>query len=155
MIRIQLSPLELELMQTLLAEYEELVHADTDDPALERLFPVAYRDDPDAAAEFRQYTRSGLVDTKTAKAGAVAAALLAGADDDGTIDLADDEAERWLPVLTDLRLVVAERLGIRDDGDPVPDDDLGEVYHWLGQLQAYLIDAIEVLADGHGGEAER
>ncbi len=48
-------------------------------------------------------------------------------------------------MLTDLRLIVAERLGIRADDDPVPDDSLGEVYHWLGQLQAYLIDAIEAL----------
>jgi hypothetical protein len=48
-------------------------------------------------------------------------------------------------VLTDLRLIVAERIGIRTDDDPVPDDALGEVYHWLGQLQAYLIDAIEEL----------
>ncbi len=154
MIRLQFSPSELELMQTLLAQYEELVQIDSDDPVLERLFPIAYRDDPDAAAEFRQYTRSGLIDTKTAKAGAVAAALLAGTgDDNGAIDLTDDEAERWLPVLTDLRLVVAERLGIRNDDDPVPDDSLGEVYHWLGQLQAYLIDAVEVLADGPDGEA--
>lgn len=144
MIRLQLSPGELDLLVDLIAQYEDLVQVESDDPALERLFPVAYRDDQDAAAEFRQYTRSGLVDTKTARAGAVAAALLA-AGDEGTIDLADDEAERWLPVLTDVRLVVAERLGIRTDDDPVPDDSLGEVYHWLGQLQSYLIDAIEVL----------
>ncbi len=146
MIRLVLSPNELELMRTLLAQYEELVQVESDDPALERLFPIAYRDDPDAAAEFRQYTRSGLVDTKTAKAGAVAAALLGGSGDDGgTIDLSDDDAERWLPVLTDLRLVVAERLGITKDDDPVPDDSLGEVYNWLGQMQSYLIDAIEAL----------
>jgi len=146
MIRLELSPNELALLQTLLAQYEELMQVESDDPALERLFPIAYRDDPDAAAEFRRYTRSGLVDTKTAKAGAVAAALLAGTGDDGgTIDLAEDDAERWLPVLTDLRLIVAERLGIREDDDPVPDDSLGEVYSWLGQLQAYLIDAIEAL----------
>ena len=148
-IRLVFSPNELELLRTLLAQYEELVQVDSDDPALERLFPVAYRDDPDAAAEFRQYTRSGLVDTKTAKAGAVAAALLGGSGDDGgTIDLADDEAERWLPVLTDLRLIVAERIGITRDDDPVPDDALGEVYNWLGQLQAYLIDAVEALEPG-------
>jgi hypothetical protein len=141
-IRLELAPTEVELMQTLLTQYEELVHADGDDPALERLFPVGYRDDPDAAAEFARYTRSGLVDSKTANAGAVAAALTSG----GTIDLGEDEAERWLPVLTDLRLVVAERLGIRADDDPVPDDSLGEVYHWLGQLQEYLIDAVEALS---------
>jgi hypothetical protein len=148
MIRLEFTPNELELMRTLLAQYEELVQLDGDDPALERLFPVAYRDDPDAAAEFRRYTRSGLVDSKTAKAGAVAAALLGGSGDDGgTIDLADDEAERWLPVLTDLRLIVAERLDIRADDDPVPDDALGEVYHWLGHLQGYLVDAIDALDD--------
>jgi hypothetical protein len=153
-ILIQLSPSELELMRTLLSQYEELVQVDSDDPALERLFPVAYRDDPDAAAEFRRYTRSGLVDTKTAKAGTVAAALLGGSGDDGgTIELTDDEAERWLPVLTDLRLIVAERLGIRADDDPVPNDPLGDVYDWLGQLQAYLIDAIDELAAARDGEA--
>lgn len=156
MIRLVFSATELELLRTLLAQYEELVQIDSDDPALERLFPIAYRDDPDAAAEFRQYTRSGLVDTKTAKAGAVTAALLGGSGDDGgTIDLSDEDAERWLPVLTDLRLIVAERLGITQDDDPVPDDTLGEVYNWLGQLQAYLIDAIEALADGPDGEATR
>jgi hypothetical protein len=154
MILIQLSPTELELMRTLLAQYEELVQVDSDDPALDRLFPVAYRDDPDAAAEFRQYTRSGLVDSKTAKAGAVAAALLGGSGDDGgSIALSDDEAERWLPVLTDLRLIVAERLGIHSDQDPVPSDSLGEVYDWLGQLQAYLIDAVEALADARDDKA--
>ncbi|MGE3191998.1 MAG: DUF2017 family protein [Microbacteriaceae bacterium] len=141
-ILIELSPAELELMRTLLTQYEELVASAGDDPALTRLFPVAYRDDPDAAAEFARYTRSGLVDSKTANAGAVAAALAGGE----LVELSPDAAERWLPVLTDLRLIVAERIGIRADDDPVPDDALGEVYHWLGQLQAYLIDAIEELA---------
>lgn len=158
MIPIQFSPSDLELMRTLLAQYEDLVQVESDDPALERLFPVAYPDDPDAAAEFRQYTRSGLVDTKSARAGAVLAALLA-ARDDGYILLADDEAERWLPVLTDLRLVVAERLGIRNDEDPVPDDSLGQVYDWLGSMQGYLIDALDSLpreGDGAGdGEGAR
>lgn len=150
MIILNLSPNELDLLRTLLAQYQELVRVESDDPALTRLFPIAYQDDPDAAAEFKQYTRPGLVETKTARAAVVAAKLPAGGDD-ATVDLADDDAERWLPVLTDLRLIVAERLGIRTDDDEVPTGSLGEVYHWLGQLQAYLIDAIEVLADG-GGE---
>ena len=140
-ILLELSPAELELMRTLLTQYEELIATSGDDPALERLFPVAYRDDPDAAAEFSRYTRTGLVDSKTANSGAVAADLAGGE----IVELSPESAERWLPVLTDLRLIVAERIGIRADDDPVPDDSLGEVYHWLGQLQAYLIDAIEVL----------
>ena len=141
-IALEFTDAELSLLRTLLTEYDELVQADGGDPVLERLFPVAYRDDPDAAAEFSRYTRSGLVDHKTANAGAVAAALVDG----GVIRLDDDSAERWLPVLTDLRLIVADRIGITADDDPVPDDPLGEVYDWLGHLQSYLIDALEALS---------
>lgn len=142
-IVLELSGVELRLLQTLLAQYDELVQSDTDDTAVRRLFPAGYRDDPDAAAEFARYTRSGLVETKSANAGALAAALL---DSDGAIELTNDEAECWLPVLTDLRLVIADRIGITADDDPVPDDELGEVYHWLAELQTYLIEALDALA---------
>jgi hypothetical protein len=142
MILLEFSPSELTLLRTLVAQYDEVIHAD-DDPVLDRLFPVAYRDDPDAAAEFAHYTRSGLVDSKTAGAGVIAAAV---AGDDPALTLSDEDAARWLPVLTDLRLIVAHRLGIEHDDDPVPDDALGEVYHWLGQLQSYLVDALDALS---------
>ena len=140
-IALEFTGSEVELLHSLLTQYEELVQQTDGDPVVDRLFPVAYRDDPDAAAEFSRYTRTGLVDSKTANSGAVAADLAGGE----IVELSPESAERWLPVLTDLRLIVAERIGIRADDDPVPDDALGEVYHWLGQLQAYLIDAIEEL----------
>jgi hypothetical protein len=141
MIVLHLDEIEVQLLQGLLADYEILVQSGNDDDlALQRLFPNAYPDDQDAAAEFARYTRTGLVDTKTANAGSVVAALAAG---DGTVELSGDAAEQWLPVLTDLRLVLAQRLGIRTDDDPVPDDGAGEIYHWLGALQAHLIDAID------------
>lgn len=140
MILLELTPAELQLLRTLLAQYEELVAGPAgDDPALERLFPAAYRDDPDSAAEFSRYTRSGLVDHKTGNAAAMAATL----SDDGVIGLSDEAVTRWLPVLTDLRLVIAQRLGIVADDDPVPDGSLGEVYHWLGGLQQHLLEALE------------
>ena len=143
MIVLELSGVEVRLLQTLLAQYDELVQTDSGDTAVERLFPAGYRDDPDAAAEFARYTRAGLVETKTANAGALGAAL---ADSDGSLELTNDEAERWLPVLTDLRLVIADRIGITADDDPVPDDELGQVYHWLAELQTYLIEALEALS---------
>jgi hypothetical protein len=141
MILLEFSPAELRLMRTLLAQYDELLHAD-DDPVLDRLFPLAYRDDPDAAAEFARYTRSGLVETKSSRAGVIAASV---AGDDSALVLSDDDAAQWLPVLTDLRLIVAHRLGIVRDEDEVPDDPLGDVYRWLGQLQSYLVDALDAL----------
>jgi hypothetical protein len=141
MIALEFSESEVELLRTLLTQYEDVIQQSDGDPALDRLFPTAYRDDPDAAAEFARYTRSGLVDHKSSAAGSIAAALARG----GSVSLEPDAAERWLPVLTDLRLIIAQRLGIVRDDDEVPDDSLGEVYHWLAQLQSYLIDAIEVL----------
>jgi Domain of unknown function (DUF2017) len=141
-IVLELSDVELQLLRTLLAQYDDVVQSDTDDSAVQRLFPAGYRDDPDAAAEFSRYTRAGLVETKSANAGALGAAIL---DSDGTIELTDEAAERWLPVLTDLRLIIAERIGITADEDPVPDDELGEVYHWLAELQTYLIEALDAL----------
>ena len=145
-ISLELTEFETELLGTLLADYEELIRGeDADDAALVRLFPSGYRDDPDADAEFRKYTRSGLVDRKTANAGSVSAALAQGA----RIDLTTDAFDSWLPVLTDLRLVLADRIGIETDDDAEslaaggPEDAVGEVYNWLGELQWFLLEALD------------
>ena len=140
LLTIEFADEESELLATLVQQYDELVRLDDRaDPALSRLFPDGYRGDPDAAAEFRTYTREGLVDHKTANAGLIAAALVAGP----RVELTLDETERWLPALTDLRLVLADRLGIVRDEDEIPEGLLGEVYDWLAELQSYLIEALD------------
>ena len=113
-----------------------------DDPALARLFPNAYPDDDQAAAEFRRYTRDGLVERKSANSGLISAALMASSDE-GRLTVARDDAEHWLPALTDLRLVLAERLGIHQDGDPLPATELADVYEWLAELQWALVEALD------------
>ena len=141
-ILVALDEVERDLLTSLTTQYEDILHDDEgDDPVHERLFPSAYREDPEADAEFRRYTTEGLVDRKSANAGRIAAAVLASRD--GRILLDADSANAWLPALTDLRLVVAERLGIRADDDLVPDDQLGAVYWWLGELQERLVGALD------------
>ena len=44
---------------------------------------------------------------------------------------------------TSMRLVIADRLGIRADDDEVPDTPAGEVYAWLGHLQESMILLLE------------
>jgi len=147
-VLIEFSPTERQLLETLLAQYDELVHDQLDDsdldddPALARLFPNAYPDDAEAASEFRRYTREGLVEHKSANSGLIAAALMA-ADDEDRLTVERGDAERWLPTLTDLRLVLAERLGVRSDDDPLPDSELADVYSWLGELQWLLVAALD------------
>jgi hypothetical protein len=127
------------VLRSLVDQYLEVVASDSgNDPSHARLFPAAYRDDDAAAEEFTRYTRAGLVDRKAANAAQVSLAL-----DEETVRLTPDAAERWLPLLTDLRLVIADRLGIRVDDDEIPDTPAGEVYSWLGHLQESMIVLLE------------
>lgn len=127
------------VLRSLVDQYLEVVGSDDgSDPAHERLFPLAYRDDAPAAEEFARYTRAGLVDRKAANAAQVSLAL-----DEETVRLSPEAAERWLPLLTDLRLVIADRLGVRADDDEIPDTPAGEVYVWLGHLQESIITLLE------------
>lgn len=84
-----------------------------EDPALARLLPDAHRDDPEAAAEFRRYTESGLRSRKRDGLGLALATLDRGV----LLRLDDAEARAWLVALTDVRLVLAERMGLRTDDD--------------------------------------
>ena len=141
-ILVALEEVERDLLTSLTTQFQDVLHDDEgDDPVHDRLFPTAYRDDAEADAEFRKYTTEGLVDRKSANAGRIAAAVAATTD--GRILLDIDSVNAWLPALTDLRLVVAERLGIRADDDPVPDGQLGAVYWWLGELQERLVGALD------------
>lgn len=116
------------------------------DPALSRLLPDGYRDDAESAAEFAAWTRTDLIAGKTEVARSLAAAL------DGGTEVTLDRAgvTRWLRGLTDLRVVIAERLGIRDDDDPVPETPGGAVYWWLGETQEMLVGTVDRW-DAEGG----
>jgi hypothetical protein len=121
-----------------------------DDPVLRRLLPDAYRDDPEAAADFRRFTQSSLRDGKRADATVVRQGLASVAVT-GERVLAHDQADAWLRFLTDARLLLAVRLGIEnaDDADAVaaldadnPAAPLAALYEWLGIFQADLVAAV-------------
>jgi hypothetical protein len=85
------------------------------DPALDRLLPTAHRDDPALAAEFRRLTEHGLRERKTANLATAISALLAADDDLVGLDL--EQAQAMVVALTDVRLLLGERLGLRTDED--------------------------------------
>jgi hypothetical protein len=115
-----------------------------DDPALTRLLPTAYLDDDAAAAEFRRFTESELARLKLHNAGTVVESL------DGWPEIELDPAgvRAWLRALTDIRMVLASRLGIEtddDEGDVSTEEGamLRNIYDWLGMLQGSLVDAVD------------
>ena len=85
------------------------------DPALDRLFPAGNREDEQEAAEFRRFTEQGLRRRKHDNLAAAVAALDAAEGDE--LRLTRAQAPAVLVALTDLRLVMGERLGLRTDED--------------------------------------
>ena len=122
-----------------------------DDEVLARLFPNAYKDDDDAAGEFRRFTEHGLRDGKVKNAETVLEALGDPAfADQVTVSVNVDEAQAWLRTLTDLRLALGTRLGVEQDDEhrweTLPEDDRQRqvygVYIWLGWLQESLVSSL-------------
>ncbi|MBO0829090.1 MAG: DUF2017 domain-containing protein [Streptosporangiales bacterium] len=117
-----------------------------DDPAVARLFPDAYRDDEEAASDFRRYTESDLRSGKIDAARVAAESL----GDGGRLVLTAEQAQTWLTALNDLRLTLGTRLSVTEDHEQVfgalPDDDprkqLWYVYDWLSYLQQSLVEAL-------------
>ena len=118
-----------------------------DDPALARLLPDAYRDDPEAAAEFRRYTESDLRERKRASARTVLDTLGAPRQ---KVRLSAEAAQAWLLTFNDLRLALGARLRITEDWDRelaelAEDDPRGyalAVYDHLTHMQELLVQAL-------------
>ncbi len=182
-LRIKLAAHERGLLAHLFVEVHEMlddgVDAETDplaalvgigtavdppsDPALARLLPDAHRDDPEAAADFRRYTEAGLRARK--RDGLEVARRSLGRDGD-TLLLDEPEAQAWVVALTDVRLVLASRMGLETDDDheriaqladaeTQPAEETGQtqgaagslgvmlaVYDFLTWLQETLVEAL-------------
>jgi Domain of unknown function (DUF2017) len=123
------------------------------DPALERIFPTANRQDDQAAAEFRRLTEETLRERKTANIDTSLAAL--SGTQDQRVSLDRTQAVSLVVALTDVRLVLGERLGLKQDDDlelleeevsSLPDDDPAvyalAVYDFLTWLQETLAHAL-------------
>jgi hypothetical protein len=118
-----------------------------EDPALARLFPDGYTDDPEASADFRRYTEPGLRSTKHER---LAIALATLGDEPHKMQLDADQAQAWLGALNDSRLVLGERLGVTEDleelisalGEDDPRLALLWVYDRLTYLQESLVQAL-------------
>jgi hypothetical protein len=123
------------------------------DPALDRLLPAGHRGDDAIATEFRRLTEEGLRQRKSANLD-VALERLSAADGD-RVELDQGQAHAFVMALTDVRLLLGERLGLRteEDADALQsaleelgdDDPLGYAIAWydfLTWLQETLTSAL-------------
>jgi hypothetical protein len=123
------------------------------DPALDRLLPPANREDAQAAAEFRSLTEETLRTRKADNLSTSIAALQGVVDQKVVLDR--EQALAMLVALTDVRLVLGERLGLKTDDDVetlgrlvmgLDEDDPAvyamAVYEFLTYLQETLVGAL-------------
>ncbi|UAJ81008.1 DUF2017 family protein [Leifsonia sp. ZF2019] len=150
-VTARFEPEEAELLLRLAADAAELASeaaaVDDDlraDPALIRLMPDAYPGDAKASAEFRRFTADGIAERKALNARIVVECL--ARSDASRVDVTLDEAQAtaWLRCLTDIRLVLAARLGIVQDGDEGDQHDEESqirrtVFDWLAVVQESLV----------------
>lgn len=127
------------------------------DPALERLLPAGNRTDDQASAEYRRLTEHGL---RKRKARHLESAIRSMRSPGSGVDLDEAAAIDMVIALTDVRLVLGERLGLREDADvdrleaeldEMDEDDprlhAMSVYDFLTWLQETLATAM--LPDAH------
>jgi hypothetical protein len=123
------------------------------DPALDRLFPTGNREDEQEAAEFRRFTEQGLRQRKHQGLATTVRTLEAASDDRWVVTRT--QAPAVLVALTDIRLVMGERLGLRTDEDATRLEELIEtldaddpavfalsIYDFLTWLQESLTQAL-------------
>lgn len=127
-----------------------------DDPVMGRLYPSAYTDDSDDAAEFRRLASSDIaadrIRTMARMVADLETALPAAGDerDEAELQIAVDAegADAWLRSLGEVRLVLHVRTK-QDRSELAPgvtDDDivqLQDVISWLGFAQQTLLEALE------------
>ncbi|UYN84693.1 MAG: DUF2017 family protein [Microcella sp.] len=117
------------------------------DTAVRRLLPDAYRADPELADEWKRLSRRGLVDRKIGFARTLSTALAPIVDAETAVDVAltTEGALDWVRGIADLRLVIADRMGIVVDGDEgtFAEPGLRELFELLAWMQDGLVHALD------------
>ena len=137
---IDLSVDERKMLRSLPGQLRDLL--DTDDPAVARLFPPAYSEDPEREDEYRRLMKDELLSRRLE-----ALALL---EDTAMADrLTEEQVLVWMRVINDVRLVVGTTLDVKeeDERDAFDEDDpqapmLG-LYWYLSALLESIIEALE------------
>ena len=156
-VSLEITRIEAAHLVGLVSQFIELLEDSSSasgDPAVYRLVPDAYRDDAEAAQEFRDLTENDLLSRRRSDAGLVLASLSEAAEipddpesplliEQAEISLDPESVQAWLRTLAAIRLVLATRLGIGDADDHDEDDPRFGIYDWLGYRLHGLVTAVE------------
>ena len=139
--KVRLAREERELLRSLPDQLRSLLMSD--DPGVSRLFPPAYRDDPEREAEYQRLMKEDLVARRLDALSIVEATVDADR-------LEEEQLLAWVGVLNDVRLVLGTSLGVTEDLDP---DDIGPEDPRAGglALYGYLSFLLETMVEALAG----
>lgn len=120
-LRLDLGDDEREVLRSLPEQLAEVLRVSPGEPALTRLAPPAYVEEPEHEQEFRRLMGDDLRQRQLA-------ALAVMGESAGAEHLSEDQAQGWLSALNSLRLVLGTQLDVGEDVDDEFDDldDLDE-----------------------------
>lgn len=141
---LRITGAERDVLRSLPAQLRQLMTGQDagGNPDLRRLFPTAYPDDPEKAAEYDSMVRDDLVAERLAAIDVM----------ERTIDsdrLSEEELLAWLSSINDLRLVLGTRLDVAEDLselDVTPDDPRAESLALYAYLSILEEDAVAALS---------
>jgi hypothetical protein len=136
---LRLDPKERDILRGLPDQLRNLIENEdpTSDPAMARLYPPAYLDDPIRNLEYERLAGDDLTSQRLSSISAM----------EGSIDadrLTEEQILSWLSVMNDLRLVLGTRLEITEEtteDDFAPDDPRVSTFALYAYL-TWLVDAV-------------
>ena len=138
---------EREIRAALPSRLRELLGSD--DPAVGRLFPPAYEDDPVRQADYEDLVRGDLTAQRLRSLEIMEETLRSDRLD-------EEQVGAWLGALNDLRLVLGTKLDVDEDMDP---DDISDtddqapayaLYYYLGWLEEQIVAELAAGLDPAG-----
>lgn len=137
--RLRIPPIERQILRSLPTQLRQLL--EEGDPALERLFPSAYPDEPQLDREFRELVEPELRSERLSSIEVMESTL-----DAERLD--EEQLTAWLTTLNDMRLVLGTRLGITEETfergvpDDHPEAPRYALYSYLGWLEEQIVSAL-------------
>ena len=140
---------EREILAALPSRLRELLGSD--DPAVGRLFPPAYEDDPVRQADYEDLVRGDLTAQRLRSLEIMEETLRSDRLD-------EEQVGAWLGALNDLRLVLGTKLDVDEDMDPDDISDTDEqapayaLYYYLGWLEEQIVAELAAGFDPAGSD---
>jgi Domain of unknown function (DUF2017) len=147
-VQMRLPHAEKALLASVIPQLRMVVEGDAGvDHLRARLFPPAY-DDPELEREFRRLVGDDLLEQRLAALDTALATLDAGQTKarQWVVVLDDEQVQSWLAVLHDLRLVLAQIVGITTEADwdrKLDGSEPADLVLWhVGALQEELLGVL-------------